>query len=372
MNKNRSYSGHMAMNWLFAVIIVFVLYVLQSIVAPMLFSVILAVLLLPVGERLEKWGLTRFFASLIALIVGVILLFVLVYFIISQTISISRDMNDIVDKFSVLYGEAQQWTVRTFGISEAELMASMEHELENSKGDIQRFINDFFLSIGNVLPILVLVPISVFFFMYYRDFFKAFFKKSFGTIPENMVEEVVRKVHNALQNYIVGQVTVMAIIAVLNIVGLWVLGIDHAIFFGALASFLMIIPYVGITIGSLLPMLFAFAAKDSYWYGIGVLAWFQVVQFFEGNFITPNIVGHKVSLNPLVSLLSIFLFSMLFGFSGMILALPLMAIIKVIFDVIPQTQAYGFLLSDPDKHYTLTERQKKKIQTVEEDIDADA
>src|SRR3546814_5216445 len=105
----------------------------------------------------------------------------------------------------------------------------------------------------------------------------------------------------------------MAIVAVLNTGGLYLLGIQYAWFFGTLASLLLLIPYIGIAIGSLLPALFALATKDSAWYALGVIGWFQVVQFLEGNFITPNIVGGKVSINPLMAIISLLLGGLLFG-----------------------------------------------------------
>src|SRR5690606_8026084 len=142
-------------------------------------------------------------------------------------------------------------------------------------------------------------------------------------------------------------------------------------FFGILALLLMLIPYIGIAFGCIMPALFALATKDSYWYAVGVVAWFQFVQFLEANFITPNIVGSKISLNPLVSILSLFLFSMLFGFAGLILALPLTAILKVIFDAVGELKPYGFLLSEPEKKYLRTEYQRKRrpVKSIVEDLE---
>src|SRR5690606_29740687 len=145
--------------------------------------------------------------------------------------------------------------------------------------------------------------------------------------------------------------TVMGIVAVLNTVGLMVLGIEYAWFFGTLASLLMLLPYIGIAIGSILPAIFALATKDSYWYAVGVIAWFQVVQFLEANIITPNIVGGKVSINPLMAIISIILGGMLFGMAGLILALPVTATIKVLFDATPETQPFGFLIGEPEKRH---------------------
>lgn len=143
----------------------------------------------------------------------------------------------------------------------------------------------------------------------------------------------------------------MGIVAVLNTVGLMLMGIQYAWFFGSMASLLMLLPYIGIAIGSILPALFALATKDSALYAVGVIAWFQVVQFLEGNIITPNIVGSKVSINPLMAIIAILLGGMIFGLSGLILALPMVATLKVIFDAIPSMEPIGYLIGEPEKEH---------------------
>jgi predicted PurR-regulated permease PerM len=127
-----------------------------------------------------------------------------------------------------------------------------------------------------------------------------------------------------------------------------VMGISYAWFFGTLAALLMLIPYIGIAIGSILPALFAIATKDNVWYSVGVIGWFQVVQFFEANIITPNIVGSKVSINPLMSIVGLLLGGMLFGLAGLILALPLIAILKVLLDATPSLSHFGYLIGEPE------------------------
>ena len=144
---------------------------------------------------------------------------------------------------------------------------------------------------------------------------------------------------------------VMILVGILNSLGLLLLGIEHAFFFGFLASLLLLIPYIGIIVGSIIPALIAFATKDSYWYAIGVIAIFGFIQFLEGNLITPKITGSKISLNAFVSILSIILFSMLWGISGMILALPITASLKVIFDNSEKMKPLGILLGEANEKY---------------------
>jgi len=185
----------------------------------------------------------------------------------------------------------------------------------------------------------------------------------------------LREIYEVIQSYLVGMVIVMGIVAILNTAGLLVLGLQYAWFFGTLAALLILIPYIGIAIGSLIPALFALATMDNYWYALGVIIWFQVVQFLEGNFITPNIVGGKVSLNPLVAIMSLLLGGMLFGLAGLILALPLVASIKILLNLDETTQPFSFLIGEPEK-YHLTADSHEEIRKrygvpVEEEIKAE-
>lgn len=353
-------SVKIAANLIMLVLIVFICYTLQSIIVPILFSIILSVLILPLAERLEKWGLGRVASSILTLIFFIILVCGIGYVLISQTINIGQDATDIVDKIRSLGLRILDWASDKFHMSKNEIIGRAETELSNSATSIGGYITGMINSIGNSLSFGILVPIMIFFFLYYRDFFKEFFCRVFSSSPREEIENLIAKIYDVLQNYLVGLVTVMGIIAILNTIGLMLLGIDYSWFFGILAALLTIFPYVGIFIGSIIPALFALATKDSAWYAAGVIIWFQLVQTLEGNFITPKIVGGKANLNPFVSLLSFFLGGMLFGISGMILALPLLAILKVIFDSIPETQAYGFLLSEPDDTYVHSQKQKRK------------
>src|SRR5690606_27686093 len=114
----------------------------------------------------------------------------------------------------------------------------------------------------------------VFFMLYYRDFFKEFFFLAFRSVNKNRINLILNNIYSVVQSYLVGLITVMGIVAILNTVGLLAMGINYAWFFGILASLLMLIPYIGIAIGSILPALFAIATKDSIWYSIGVIGWF--------------------------------------------------------------------------------------------------
>lgn len=333
------------------VLIIALLYTLQGVLLPLMFSILIAISLYPVAVFLERLRFGKAFSALLAVILAIAILSGLVWFIVHQVIVIGRDGAEIQSKFLSIFDTIQRWLHDQFGLEPTEVMERVRGQANQILSNAASYVTAAFGSLGNLLAGTVLVPLFSFFLLYYRVFFREFFFRAFRTTPQEVVHNTLNKIYTVVQSYLLGLVTVMGIVAILNTGGLLIMGIQYAWFFGTLASLLMLLPYIGIAIGSILPALFALATKDNAWYAVGVIAWFQVVQFLEGNVITPNIVGSKVSINPLMAIISILLGGMLFGLAGLILALPLTATIKVLFDAIPSMNAFGFLIGEPEKYH---------------------
>jgi len=349
--NKRLYSLELASSLFALALIIALMYVLQSVLLPLMFSILISISLYPVAIMLERLRLGKAFSALLAVIFAIAILSGLIWFIIHQVIVIGRDGAEIQSKFLSIFDTIQQWLQDRFGVEPTEVVERLRSQANQILSNATSYITAAFGSIGNILAGAVLVPLFSFFLLYYRVFFREFFFRVFHSTPQDKVHTTLNKIYNVVQSYLLGLVTVMGIVAILNTVGLWIMGIQYAWFFGTLASLLMLLPYIGIAIGSILPAIFALATKDSSWYAVGVIAWFQVVQFLEGNLITPNIVGSKVSINPLMAIISILLGGQLFGLAGLILALPLTATIKVIFDAVPSMNAFGFLIGEPEKYH---------------------
>lgn len=343
------YAVELAAGLLIWVLIIAFMYVSQSVLIPLLFSILIAISLYPLARFFEKMRLGRAFAALLSVLVALAILLGLSWFIVYESIVIGKNASAITDKILSVLENGQLWIENQFGIERTEVMVKLREQGERLLQNAGGMLSATFGSLGNILAGVVLVPLFSFFLLYYRVFFREFFFKAFKSVPNQQIRDVLNKIYDVVQSYLVGLVTVMGIVAVLNTIGLMVMGIDYAWFFGSLASLLMLLPYIGIAIGSILPALFALAVKDNAWYAVGVVAWFQVVQFLEGNIITPNIVGSKVSINPLMAIIGILLGGMLFGLAGLIIALPLIASLKVIFDANPRTEALGYLIGEPEK-----------------------
>ncbi|MDN3669406.1 AI-2E family transporter [Echinicola jeungdonensis] len=351
MNKDFPDSFIFASRLVVLFLVVALAYILRGILVPLLFAIIIAITLYPLCNLLEKWRLPRSAASILSVILASIFLSGLIYYIVNQVIVIGRDGQEIANSFGNIYDSIQKWLETKFGLEPGEITAQIREQVHNALSNAGTYISSAFSSAGGTLANVVLVPLYIFFFLYYRDFFKDFLIQANKSVPAKKIVAMMEKVYQVVQSYLLGLIIVMGIVAVLNTAGLLVMGLDYAWFFGILAAILILLPYIGIAIGSIIPALFALATMDSYWYALGVIGWFQVVQFLEGNFITPNIVGGKVSLNPLIAIISLLLGGMLFGLAGLVLAIPLVAVIKILFGMSEATQAFSFLIGVPGQEH---------------------
>jgi predicted PurR-regulated permease PerM len=136
------------------------------------------------------------------------------------------------------------------------------------------------------------------------------------------------------------------LVGALNITALLALGIQYAVLIGIIGALLNVIPYIGGIVAVAIPMIIALATKDSAWYAVYVLVLYYIVQLIDNNFIVPKIVASKVKINALFSIIVVFAGNALWGIPGMFISLPLLAIVKLIFDHIEPLKPWGFLLGD--------------------------
>lgn len=310
----------------------------KDIVIPILISAFLSVILLPVVNRLQKkLSLTL---SVIIVLVFTLLVFVGAIWIIGDQLSrLVQDLPNLESKFNALVDDVSTRIQDGLGMTSIE----QNQMLRDGLRETSSYVTGLLISTTNTLSLLVQIPIYIFLFLIYRDRFKAFF---LSLLPQNEELTWKKDIETVLQGYISGLLIVTIIIAILNTIGLMILGIEHAIFFGVLSGILTIIPYIGIFIGATLPAIFALLTKDSGWYAVGVVAIFSFVQFLEGNFITPRITGSKVSINALAAIIALLIGGKILGIAGMILAVPITGVIKVFLAHTRHLKPFVILLED--------------------------
>lgn len=349
-------------------IVVYWLSILESVLVPFIISIILSILLFPLCDWLEKHKVGRVLAITITLVLFTVLLGVIVYLASTQIAGFSEMIPQLVSKLEKAYNNLLAWTSEKFNLSmetQTNQVNNYANQLLNKGGAV---VGTALTTTSNMLGNVSIMPVYMFFLLLYRDFFKEFFHKVFKSVEKEKVDEVLGKIYDVIHSYLSGVIIVTIIVGTLNTISLLLLGIDYAIFFGFLASVLLIIPYIGILIGSLLPIIIALVTKDSPMYAVGVAACFFAIQMLEGNFITPNIVGSKISINPLAAILGLLMGATLWGIAGMALCLPIIAIIKVVFDSVPSLQPYGFLMGEPVSDSELMDKKRKRATKIEKDI----
>jgi predicted PurR-regulated permease PerM len=323
-----------ACNLLIIILVVYMADHLKIVVVPLLFSLIFAVMLYPMCKRLEYIGLTKGVAAFLAVFLTSVLLGLVMYFIYNQVLRFSEQGPQFLDKASELYDKLQAFVADFFGVKRSN-QSHLQQQLAKLANNTEVLVTSAISFLGGFFTDVTLIPLYVFFLLYFRDFFLEFFYKIIPSSDKEVIDLTMNQIYDVILNWMRGVLIVIVIVGVLNSVGLMILGIEYPFFFGFLASFLALIPYIGILIGSLLPALMALITKDSYWYAVGVVGIFWFVQVLEGNFITPYIVGKNVSINPLIAIFSLLLLGKLWGMAGLVLALPVTAIIKVVFDSVP-------------------------------------
>lgn len=350
--KTTTNNSQLAYNLFCFIAIVLILYFLKPFIVPLLFAILFSIMMYPVAIYLErKWRFNRIASSLSVVLFLLIIFMGLFTFIGFQIKDVIGKSDLYSERLTQLNTEILQYTQDNFGIDKKQLLSDKSLKMENLiKNNFSR-ISDFVTESGSFLSDIFLVPIYIFFLLLYRKFFVEFVHRAFPKKDNAYLNIILKKIYQTQQNYLSGLSIVMLIVALLNSLGLLLLGIENAFFYGFLGALLLLIPYIGIIVGSLIPALIALITKDSVWYSVGVIGVFTFIQIIEGNFITPKITGSKISMNAFICILALVIFALLWGIAGMVLALPVTATIKIIFDQIPSLKPYGFLMGEPDNEY---------------------
>lgn len=331
------------------ILLIWLFQLLKSILVPLAFSMLFSLLLLPLNRDLEKARVPRPLAIILSIILVVTVMALLIWFLSSQFMDLTSELDTISRNISDLVMRVQGFLYEKFGIqprNRTDLISNIATSLQDTAAN---FLGSTISVTTGLLAAFTVVPIYVFCLLYYRDHLEQFLFKLVSKDKRSGMIHTITEIQHVVQSYISGLMIVIVVVSLLNSAGLLLLGVKYAIFFGVFASILTIIPYIGIMIGSLLPALITLATTGHLFDAILVVAVFAFVQFLEGNFITPFIVGSKVSINPFAAIVALLLGGEIWGAAGMIMALPLIAILKVIFDTYPPLEPLGFLLADIDE-----------------------
>jgi predicted PurR-regulated permease PerM len=313
---------------------------------PIVFATIIAIILHPVVNFFMKRKINRLFSICITLFLTLLVLAAFFGLLFSQAVRFYESWPVLVEKFTLILNQSITWASGYFDIDAQKIndwLANTKTEIINTSSAA---IGHTLISIGSGLVILFLVPVYIFLMLYYQPLILEFIRRLFVKNDPGQVGEMIKQTKTVIQRYLIGLIIEAIIIAIMDSAGLLILGIDYAILLGIIGALLNVIPYIGGIVAVALPMMIAVATKSTPLYALYVLGIYYFIQLIDNHYIFPKIVASKVKINMLFAIIVVLAGNALWGIPGMFLSLPLLAIVKLIFDHIEPLKPWGFLLGD--------------------------
>jgi predicted PurR-regulated permease PerM len=307
---------------------------------PLAFGILLSYLLYPIVNYLEKKGMPRFLSILIPIVIALVLFVVLAIFILKR-ISLFMDELPYFREKTIAHIEAvQRYIESEFGIPGERFknfLVAQIFEIGTQSGKI-------FSSTTGTIFVILMQPVYVFLFLYYRTKLAYFFLKMFGRQHRLIVVGVLRDIANVVTRYMLGMATVVIILCFFNSIGLLLIGIQYPLLLGVISALFSFIPYFGNFMGGTIPFIFALLTEDSQVYALRIAIFFYIVHFFENNILSPNIVGNHIRINPFIIILGLIIGAMVWGIPGMLVVIPFLAMLHIVLQKVPGMQPYVYLL----------------------------
>ncbi len=346
---------------LFIVLLIFGLIAAKPFIVPLFLGVLLSYLLYPIGRFLENHKVPRIVANVIAILIAAGVIVVAVGFLSNQFEVFMKDLPDIQEQAGENMESLRDQLASTIGIS-TERFANWEKDVTENLFKASEQIKPVFSATTSTIVNIGLMPVFIFCFLFYRNKFHDFIIMLVPDVNKEKAEEILAQINLVTRKYMTGVVIVVTILSIVHSITFTIIGLDYPVFFGVTAAFFNFIPYFGTLIGAILPLSYAFLAMEGSNYVVAVLIYFIVIQFLENNILTPNITGGYVNLNPFITIISLIFGSLIWGVAGMLLIIPIIAMIKITCENIPSLMPVGFLLSDRGtKKHSFNWKKIKKI-----------
>lgn len=326
--------------------IVYIAILGKPVLAPLIFGLLFSVMLLPVAGFFEKrLRLPRSLASLLSVLLLVISLALVFYIVGSQISNLAEDWPQFKQQVLGSVGDVQRWISSTFHVrikQQNTYVNNATSRLLETGGSI---LGSAVVSLSSLLLSIVFILFDTFFLLYYRRLIIRFLVAAFKEENAVIVYDILAQIQSRIRQYILGLLLEMAVVASATCLGLWIIGVNYAILLGLLTGLFNVIPYIGIITALLLSLLVTFATLGAakLLLVIGVVLGIHLI---DSNVLLPVIVGSKVRINSFITVLAVVVGGSIWGIDGTFLAIPIIAIAKIVFDRIDTLKPWGLLFGD--------------------------
>ncbi|MBF0694015.1 MAG: AI-2E family transporter [Flavobacterium sp.] len=317
----------------------------KTFLVPLFFSILLAMLLRPVCNKLENWGVGRVMSTFIGIFLILIFVGAVIGVVAAQGASIADDWPQMQSKITELIKTVQQFIESNYGISIGEQQQYAVKGMKKVSDSGGQAFTTFMSGFMNILTSFVLVLLYFFFWMWKREKYQEFFLKLVDAENRPQVEKEISEITEVAAQYLVARLISMAFLAVFYMLGFSIFGLENAILISLVAVLPTIIPYVGAFIGGFFPLAMALIGGSPEII-LPVAIVLIVAQVIDNNIIEPLVEGHSLDISPVFTIIAIVLGELVWGVAGMVLFIPMFAILKIICDHIPRLHPYSFLLEN--------------------------
>lgn len=325
----------------------FIFYIGKDIITPVLMAFLFAVLLLPLFTFLNtKLKFPRYLASILCVIF-------FASFIIGILLFISYEVSDMANDFATIKKNANAFIVDihkfikdNFNVSTGEQKKYIDNVTRDSVKNGNATLGSAIISISDLLLDCTIIPIYTFLFLLYKDHFILFLVKLISKENHAALKNILSQIKLSINNYIISLILEMIVVSVLTSLGLWIIGVKYFVLLGLITGILNLIPYIGITAAGIITILASLTGSAETSMILGILIVNLIVQLIDNNVLVPLIINSKVEINAFVSIMGIIIGGTAAGISGMFLAIPFLAILKIIFDRIESLEPWGYLMGN--------------------------
>lgn len=349
----------------------------SGIITPLVMAFFLSIVLLPVYRFLRKRKIPEVLSIALVVLILFIAVAAIIWFFSSQISRLIVDFPQIKENVTLHLNSLSEWITEKTNLSTDKQVKFINEQSNNLLNSAGGMLGGAAASLSGIFIFLGLLPIYIFLMLFYKNLLVRFIFLWFPKENHSKVEEVVRESEIIIKSYLVGLLIQITYITVLLGGILLIIGIKHALLIGVIFAILNLIPYVGALIGNIIGVLLTLTSSQEIWPIFAVLITIAVVQFLDNNILMPRIVGSKVKINALASIVGVIAGGSLAGVAGMFLSLPVIAVFKIIFDRTDTLKQWGVLLGDEKPRHSpmnfpvLRLKSKRVQKKLEEENDID-
>ncbi|MBC7848310.1 MAG: AI-2E family transporter [Chitinophagaceae bacterium] len=322
------------------------IYVGSDIIIPLGFAFLLSILLLPVYRFFLRLKFPNFLAIILSVILALALFLGLLVLLFSQLNNLMSDLPKIQENVQKHISALSQWIEAQAGFSTQRQGQVLNEQVKKLGDSAMGVAGGTAASVSHILIWLGLLPLYIFLILYYKNLLLRFLFLCSSRDYHTEMQSVIYDTEKTLKSYLTGLLIEMLLVALMNGIILSIIGIKYSILIAVIFAIMNLLPYIGAIIANILAALITLATSDQLWHVVAVLGVLGVVQFIDNNIIMPYVVGSKVRLNALVTIVGLLIGQALAGVGGMFLAIPSLAVLKVVFDRIDGMKHWGVLLGD--------------------------